>query len=408
MSTLHNPRAIIAALMITIIIDIMGVGLVFPILPSLFMSEHSALLPYAMSEHLRYFLYGLGMAVWPLGMIFGTPYLGELSDIYGRKKIILLALLGTGAAYVVSAVAIGWHSYALFLISRLLSGLFASSFPIAQAVIADISPFDQKARNLGWVNLAASVGFIIGPLISSVSTGNNLGIHFAITTPFWIAAGLAMINAGLLIRLLPETFVPNLSKQIRLTEIFSACRFIFTDRRTRYYAFLFLLFQLAWGFFGQGIALVLDQRFNFSVQQIGIYYMAMGASFAISQLFIQPWAVRRFKLKPLFTYSVLALGILFALMASVNVLALQWLFTIIAAPANLLAYCALLAALSNSVNADEQGQVMGGSGSVFGISWFVNALLLGSITSFYVMLPIILACGFAMLSFVFSFKIREQ
>jgi MFS family permease len=394
--------------MMTIIIDVMGLGLVFPILPSLFMGQHSVLLAETINENTRYVLYGIGMAVWPLGIFFGTPYLGDLSDKYGRKSILLVTLAGTAVAYALSAIAIYFHSYTLFVLCRFMSGFFASSFPIAQAVIVDVSTFEDKARNLGWITLAGSIGFVIGPLISSLTSSSEFASAFSITTPFWIAGGLAVLNMLSLSVLLKETFQPKADKKIHLAKVFVAFKEIFIDKRTRFYAFLFLLIQVGWGFYMQGIPVALSQRFHQTSFSIGLFFAACGLTYALSQLFLQPYLLRKLSLKNMFLYSTLAVAIITIIGFLIPDLTVQWIVMLIAGPIELSAYTAVISLFSNAVSSDEQGKVMGGTGAIFGVSWVANALLLGNVLQWSVMLPILLCSLFVFISFLCSFKMPES
>ena len=122
-----NSKLALLVLMLIVIIEVMGLGLVLPILPGLFIAKSSPILGLTTGINLRHFFYGLYLSVFPIGMFFGTPFLGELSDKFGRKKILLLCLLAVALCYFFSVVAIHIHSLTIFLLVRIFSGFFARS-----------------------------------------------------------------------------------------------------------------------------------------------------------------------------------------------------------------------------------------------------------------------------------------
>src|SRR6185437_15396298 len=145
------------SLILTVIIDVMGSNLVLPLLPLLLIQSNSILLSHHhFSESTHYILYGLCMAAWPLGIFLGSPYLSGLSDTYGRKRILILALAGTTIAFLLSALAVFIGSFALFVLCRLLSGFFSGTFSIAQASVTHVSQsYQEKIKKLGWLSFAA-------------------------------------------------------------------------------------------------------------------------------------------------------------------------------------------------------------------------------------------------------------
>jgi DHA1 family tetracycline resistance protein-like MFS transporter len=170
----------VAFIFITMLIDVMGLGIILPILPKLIATlAHSG-----MDEAARI---GAWLMFAYAGMQFlFAPLLGNLSDRFGRKPVLILSLIGIGIDYVIMGVAptLGW----LFA-GRLLSGMAGASFTTAAAYIADVSPPEKRAQNFGMIGAAFGVGFILGPFL-----GGQLG-HYDVRLPFFVAAGLAAANA---------------------------------------------------------------------------------------------------------------------------------------------------------------------------------------------------------------------
>ena len=184
----------LAFIFVTLLIDVMGVGLLIPILPK-FVAELSGR---GLSAGTRD--YGLLLGLYGLMQFAFAPLLGALSDRYGRRPVLLLALGFTGFEYVIQALA---PTLAWLYVGRILAGITGASFTTASAYIADVSPPEKRAQNFGLVGAAFGVGFIIGPAL-----GGLLGVYGS-RVPFWAAAGLSGLNLiyGLLV--LPESLKPE-------------------------------------------------------------------------------------------------------------------------------------------------------------------------------------------------------
>jgi DHA1 family tetracycline resistance protein-like MFS transporter len=183
-------KAALGFIFATLLIDVMGFGIIIPVIPKLIQHLTNA----SISDASRYALY-LTAAYATMQFIF-APLIGNLSDKYGRRPVLLSSLLGFGVDYLFSAFAptIGW-----LFIGRIVAGVTGASFTTASAYIADISTPEKRAANFGMVGVAFGVGFIIGPIIGGVL--GNYNIHY----PFIAAACLALLNATYGYFILPES-----------------------------------------------------------------------------------------------------------------------------------------------------------------------------------------------------------
>lgn len=175
---------------LTLVLDILGIGLIVPILPALVEDLRGA----GVSEGAR--IYGMLAAAYALMQFLCAPLLGSLSDRFGRRRVILLSLLGSGLDYFLLAWApnLGW-----FFVGRIISGVTGANYAPAMAYIADVSPPEKRAANFGIVGAAFGLGFVVGPAI-----GGLLGeIHLRL--PFWVAGLLTMVNWAYGLLVLPES-----------------------------------------------------------------------------------------------------------------------------------------------------------------------------------------------------------
>jgi DHA1 family tetracycline resistance protein-like MFS transporter len=196
----NRANASLGFIFVTILIDVIGIGIIIPVLPSLIESLHGE----GLSEAAR--IGGWLIFSYAFMQFFFAPILGVLSDKYGRRPIILMALFGLGVDYIFHAFAptIGW-----LFVGRILAGITGASFTVATAYIADVSTPEKKAQNFGLVGAAFGLGFIVGPVIGGVAA------QWGIQAPFLIAAGLSLLNFVYGYFVLPESLKP----ENRITQI---------------------------------------------------------------------------------------------------------------------------------------------------------------------------------------------
>jgi DHA1 family tetracycline resistance protein-like MFS transporter len=168
-----------------VLVDMLSFSLVLPLLPY-----------YAETFGANAIVTGLIASAYPLAQVIAAPILGRLSDAYGRKPILLLSIAGTATALVVLGLA---NSLAILFLSRIIDGLTGGNISVAQSYMADITSPEDRGKAFGLVGAAFGIGFILGPV-----TGGLLS-QFGYALPAFVAAGLAIINLGLVTFLLPES-----------------------------------------------------------------------------------------------------------------------------------------------------------------------------------------------------------
>jgi DHA1 family tetracycline resistance protein-like MFS transporter len=184
-----GKNAAIGFIFITLLIDVIGFGIIIPVMPNLI--EELAHVNISQASKIGGWL----LAVFAITQFLFSPMMGNLSDKYGRRPILLATLFAFSLDYVLLAFApnLGW-----LFVGRVIAGITGASFTTASAYIADISAPEDRAKNFGMIGAAFGLGFVIGPMIGGLLGG--LGTR----VPFMVAAGLCFLNFLYGFFILPE------------------------------------------------------------------------------------------------------------------------------------------------------------------------------------------------------------
>lgn len=391
-------RYVFGSLCALILIDGIGLGLIFPILTPVFLDPHLAIVDLATSVSARNFYYGLTLAVFPLGQFFSAPILGDFSDGLGRRKILIFAAYAVGACYALSGLAIVFKSLWLLVLSRFLSGCVSGSQPIAQAAIMDMSAPDQKAKNLGFMFFFTSIGFTFGPLLGGWLSDATTVSWFNLATPMYFAA-LASIVCGFMIQChFKETLTARRSVSFRpLYGVTLIARALAMPAVRALLTVSFLL-QLGWSCFFQMMPMYLTQVYAFTGLQIAHYITVISIGFAVAFCGAIGYLVKRFQELPLLKWVSVIICVLFALAACLPNTRLLWC---VGAPigfcvANIYVLSTTLA--SNKVPASYQGWLMGANMGLASLAWLASPLIGSVLINWRPVAPLVFACVMAVIS----------
>ncbi|MEN9521912.1 MAG: Tetracycline resistance protein class [Bacteroidota bacterium] len=193
---MKNKNAAIGFIFVTLLIDVIGFGIIIPVFPRLLSQMEN--IPINEASKLG----GVLLFAFSIAQFLFSPIMGNLSDKYGRRPILLFSLLGFGLDYLIMAFA---PSYNWLIVGRIIAGMTGASFTTASAYIADISSPEDRAKNFGMIGAAFGMGFIIGPMLGGLSA------KFGLRVPFYLASGLSLLNFLYGLFILPE----SLSKENR-------------------------------------------------------------------------------------------------------------------------------------------------------------------------------------------------
>jgi DHA1 family tetracycline resistance protein-like MFS transporter len=186
-------KAGLGFIFVTLFLDILGLGLVVPVLPRLVGSFHA-------DDAAGHRSYGLFVACYAAMQFLFSPLIGSLSDRYGRRPLLLVSALGQGLDYLVLGLA---GNLPLLFVARMVSGVTGASIGTAAAYIADVSPPERRARNFGLIGVAFGLGFVAGPALGGVLGAMNLRL------PFFAAAAMGLANFAFGLFVLPESLAPE-------------------------------------------------------------------------------------------------------------------------------------------------------------------------------------------------------
>jgi multidrug resistance protein len=326
---------------LTIFVNLVGFGIIIPLLP--FYAQQFGASPLTI---------GLLFGVFSICQLIAAPALGDLSDRYGRRPVLIFSLLGTVLSFVMLALA---QSILMLFLARIVDGLSGGNISTARAYVADITEPKDRARAYGLIGAAFGLGFIFGPALSGVLS------RISYTAPIWAAAAITLAATAMAWFWLPETVhrasagtgMPfrNLAEMMRRRGLRQMLVIDFV------YWFSFAIFQTTF-------ALFVARRFGFDVPQTGYFFAGFGVLGAIVQgAFIRP-IVRRLGDKPTFMLGLIctAVGLVsaaFAQSVTLLVVALVPLAFGIG-----FGHPTVASLVSRAGRNDEQGRVQGAAGAV--------------------------------------------
>lgn len=354
-------RAALVFIFITIVLDMLAVGMIVPVLPKLvatFLGGDTA-------KAAR--MYGLFGTVWALMQFIFAPVLGTMSDRFGRRPIVLLSNFGLGLDYILMALSptLSW-----LFVGRVISGITAASVPAASAYIADVTPEEKRAKAFGMLGAAFGLGFIVGPALGGLLGGISPRL------PFWVAAALSLLNAMYGLFVLPE----SLSLDKRTPFSWKRANPVGSLKLLRSHHELFglagatFLSALAHDSLPSTFVLYADYRYGWTTGRIGLALATVGTCYALVQGGLVGRIVGSYGER-----LALIIGLLFGAVgfAIYGFAAYGWIFWLgiplmsiwgISGPAAQGMMC-------RRVSASEQGQLQGAISSIRGISGMVGPIL---------------------------------
>ena len=380
---------------LTIFLDVLGVGILMPVLPQLIFRIFE---PAGYSYHSSLIILGWLTAIYPLMQFLSTPILGQLSDRYGRKSILGFSLFGTAVGYALFAIGIITKNIPLLFFARAMDGITGGNLSVARAVIADVSPPEKRTKNFGLIGAAFGFGFVMGPYIGARLAAPNVSFFGLLNTPhwfgpavpFWFTAILSIVNTLLVLFILPETH-----KHINTKLKMAWTKSIDNIRHAAAHPSLRIIFAsefLFWGgftFFTTFFQILLIQKLGFKVNNVGDFFAYIGVCIALTQGLLTPRLAKRFTNRQILRISIPGLGFaLFLQTLPHNTTQLLMVAPFIAL-FNGLTMANISALVSLSADKKIQGEVLGIEASVQALAQAIPAIIAGYIAVLGVSVPVI-------------------
>lgn len=377
---------------LTIFIDFTGFGLVIPLLP--FWAEHLGAGPLGV---------GLILTTYALAQFVCTPVLGALSDRYGRKRIIFISLCVEVIAFALTALA---NSLPMLLVARVISGIGASNIGSAQAVVSDVTPPEKRAAGMGMIGAAIGMGFVVGPALGGLfsSYGTEL--------PFWIALGMALVNALLVLFLLPETRKKQEQASEHRSErplmLFSGWSKVVRHKAIFSLVLVNLLYTLAFTGMETVFPLLTQKNFGWNATQNGYVFTYVGVLIVLMQGGLVRQLVKRWGERNLMIFGLVLLGMgLIMLIWSTNLA-----FMLVAVGVLSIGDGAVTptssAVLSLISPTDEQGEILGFAQGLGGLGRTIGPLIAGTLFSVGPGMPFLAGGLFALLAILVTLPVMTK
>ncbi len=355
-------------ILITVMIDSMGIGLIMPVMPDLIQELEAGDLGQAALWG------GILAAIFAVMQFLFGPVIGGLSDRFGRRPVLLLALVVMAFDYVLMAVA---GTIWLLVIGRIIGGITAATQSTASAYMADISAPEDKAANFGLIGAAFGMGFVLGPLMGGVLA------EFGTRAPFWAAAALAMVNAVFGYFVLPETVTDKIRRPFSIARANPLGTFKYIGKLpglgrlmtiSFVYGIAFFVYPSVWAYFGK-------LQFDWSPGMIGLSLGCFGIGIAVVQgVLIRPILARLGERKTVMLGLLVDLAAFVALGFVTN----GWVALALTPLASLgsVAGPAIQGIMSRRASDDQQGELQGALTSINAVASILAPLVMTQ-TFFY-------------------------
>jgi DHA1 family tetracycline resistance protein-like MFS transporter len=347
-------KAALSFIFVTVVLDVMALGIIIPVLPRLVESMVGGNTARAAE------LFGIFGTAWGLMQFVFSPVLGSLSDRFGRRPVLLLSTLGLGLDYILMAVA---PNLVWLFIGRVISGITAATFSTANAYIADVTPPEQRAAAFGLVGAAFGVGFVLGPAIGGFAGDADPRL------PFWIAAVLTLANFAYGLFVLPESLPAERRTSFSWARAnpVGSLRLLSERRELLGLAGVAFLFALAHVVLPAVAVLYTSYRYGWDNKTMGLMLAAVGIASGIVQAGLIKPAIGR-----LGERTTLIVGLLCGV-AGFTIYGFAWTGWLFWAGIPVLALwglgsAAAMGIMSRMVSGSEQGQLQGANSSLVALA----------------------------------------
>ncbi len=403
-------KPLLFTLMLAVFLDVANFFMPTAIYTPLFL--HTSFLQGISSSTKAIMLGGL-IACYGFMQFFSGPIFGELSDKYGRRKILTLSLMLTTFSCLLSGLSLSLGSIKLIYISRLLLGFSSGTIAIVFAIVADNSCNNNRVKNLGYITAGTSLGAILGPFIGGYLISSPKLSWFGYATPFYSMVIPCLINLFLLRKFLLVNSTKSPQKKIHLLSGFKNIYNIIIRSTSLYSLILMvLLFQLSCESFYLAAPIIAVQRFHLSPGMIGNHFFLQGITAILISLFINKYLSKYFSSSNIFLINIFLLFNCFILLSIAKSAFVFYLPFLGVGSFGTLCWIHSNNLFSQAVNENEQGLIFGVSQALWAFASIFGSIVVGLSAAIHYVFSVISPIFFGFFSFlaaiVFVFVIEKR
>lgn len=371
------------AIFFTVFIDLLGFGIVIPLLPlyAKSLAQHPSGWMTWINDLLAFqnpgaFWAGVVMVSFSVMQFIASPILGRISDLTGRRPVLWASLMGSAVGYAMLAAT---HRLEWAIAARMLAGIMGGNISVAQAAMADITPMEERSKAMGLIGAAFGLGFVGGPALAGVlsgsATGADLLARHGLHLPFLAAAGLSLAASLMVVAWLPETLTPAVRQRAQGEDRRGRAHMLITALRRPGMPQILGVAMLAMSGFAMmesTFSMMVQQRFGFGQREVGYLFAGVGILIVIYQGGLVRTLARRVPERTLLLAGLALMAFFLPFQAYAP---WMWPFLLVAVP---LAWgsgmnnTATLALASQITPAEEQGGLFGVISAMQGIGRIVG------------------------------------
>lgn len=404
-----SNKPFLISIFLTAFLDMLGIGIIIPIIPAIFYTKTAIHFTGIETTTQIRWTFCLLMASYSFMMFFGAPILGALSDRYGRKRIIQIALIGSAIGYSIFGFALSMQSLTLLFLSRLIPGFFGGSLSVLFSAISDVSSAEDKPKNFALVGMAFGLGFILGPVLGGILSDSDIVSWFTLSTPFVLATILALVNNIIVHFNFKETLKNKVYTPVSLNKGFKNIKKAFSSKNLRVLFTITFLSTLGFSFYTQFFSVFMYEKFAVTQKTVGLIFGWVGLWLIFTQGFLIRIINKKFNAFQILSVTMLIMGSVIMIMIFPSSIYGIMICNVFVAISQGLNSPNLLSIVSKQAEPNQQGEILGINQSMQSVAQFIPPIIVGFFGESLATFPFIFGGGVIVLAwFIFKFIFSKK